>query len=381
MSMGLYIHIPFCIGKCNYCDFTSAPPAAPGEIENYLLALAKELEIYGRLLARPDAACSVDTVYIGGGTPTLLAGEQLVRVLIKCRDLFAWSADTEVTVEANPGTVDLLKLEQLKMAGVNRISFGVQSFDDSLLRAMGRVHSAALAVESIALARKAGFFNLNLDLIFGLPGQTMGMWEQTLDEALKLEVEHLSLYGLKIEPGTPWGEEDERGLLPLPPEETVLKMRAVANEKLKARGYRQYEISNYARPGFEARHNLRYWHNKEYLGVGLGASSHLLNRRFVNISSLSSYSRLLESGQLPIAEEELLTWKQRMGETAFLGLRLLAGLDSEAFYLRYGIRPQEAFKAEIEHLLQLGLLEEQDNSIRLTAQGLPVANHVFTYFV
>jgi len=287
----------------------------------------------------------------------------------------------EVTLEANPGTVDIKKLIQLKKAGLNRLSFGVQSFDQNLLASMGRIHSPEMAKESIMIAKEAGFKNVSLDLMYGLPGQSLGQWEETLFQTIELDVQHISVYGLKIEKDTVWGKWELEGRLPLPEEDVVLTMREQANKILQQAGFVRYEISNYARPGYESRHNLGYWTGKPYLGLGLGASSDCWNRRFVNTPDLEHYIFLLNKGQLPVIEEEILSFRQRMAETVFLGLRLSTGLDLELFKKRYGVEIEAIFEAEIEKLKRMGLLKKNHRRLQLTAKALPIANYVFTFFV
>lgn len=378
--LGLYIHFPFCVQKCNYCDFLSGPISSRDVVQDYLQALEKELTIYHDFLKR-DGNLKLETIYLGGGTPSLLETHELVRVLEKCRDLFNWSPQMEVTLEANPGTVDIKKLVQLKKAGLNRLSFGVQSFDQNLLASMGRIHSPKTAKESIMAAKEAGFKNISLDLMYGLPEQSLGQWEETLVQTIELDVQHISVYGLKVEEGTVWGEWESEGRLSLPEEDVVLTMRKYANKILRQAGFVRYEISNYARPGYESRHNLGYWTGKPYLGLGLGASSDYWNRRFVNTSNMEHYIFLLKRGQLPVTEEEILSFRQRMGETIFLGLRLSTGLDLEQFKNRYGVDIEVIYGAEIEKLKKMGLLKINQGHLQLTTKAVSIANYVFTFFV
>lgn len=378
--LGLYIHFPFCVQKCNYCDFLSGPISSRDVVQDYLQALEKELTIYHDFLKR-DGNLKLETIYLGGGTPSLLETHELVRVLEKCRDLFNWSPQMEVTLETNPGTVDIKKLVQLKKAGLNRLSFGVQSFDQNLLASMGRIHSPKTAKESIMAAKEAGFKNISLDLMYGLPEQSLGQWEETLVQTIELDVQHISVYGLKVEEGTVWGEWESEGRLSLPEEDVVLTMRKYANKILRQAGFVRYEISNYARPGYESRHNLGYWTGKPYLGLGLGASSDYWNRRFVNTSNMEHYIFLLKRGQLPVTEEEILSFRQRMGETIFLGLRLSTGLDLEQFKNRYGVDIEVIYGAEIEKLKKMGLLKINQGHLQLTTKAVSIANYVFTFFV
>lgn len=272
-------------------------------------------------------------------------------------------------------------MKRLKDGGVSRLSFGVQSFDARMLQAMGRVHTPDQARESIHWAQKAGFTNLSLDLIYGLPGQTLEIWRKTLEEALSLGVPHISIYGLQLEEGTPWGEKYLHDPTALPGEEVLLEMRALADAQLGARGYIRYEISNYSLPGYESRHNLGYWYNQDYWGLGLGASSHLGRRRYVNWADFEAYRRAVNQGQLPIASEENLTLKEDMGETVFLALRLKEGLDLKVFQERFGVSLEAVYQEELRELLSLGLVQKEGGHLRLTERGRTLANRVFMYFV
>ena len=377
---GLYIHFPFCIRKCHYCDFLSGPVLNEDLVRDYLGALEQELTIYhGRL--RQEGITSLKTIYLGGGTPTLLAAQQLVRVLKKCRDLFCFSPGAEITIEANPGTVDAEKLFQLEQSGVNRISIGIQSFSDKLLAGMGRIHTAAEAIESVTAAKEAGLRNISIDLMYGLPGQTLADWGKTLTRALALDIEHISIYGLKVERGTAWGDLELQGRLSLPEEEAVLAMRELADQMLGQGSFNRYEISNYARGGLRSEHNCGYWSGRPYLGLGLGASSDFWGRRFSNTRDMGHYLTLLGKGQLPVAEEEILSFRQRMGETMFLGLRILGGLDLRSFEQKYGVRAEAVYAEEIAVLKSMGLITLDEGYVRLSARALPIANHVFTFFV
>ncbi|OIQ61555.1 oxygen-independent coproporphyrinogen-III oxidase-like protein YqeR [Moorella thermoacetica] len=373
----IYIHIPFCARKCNYCDFISYPEQSPEVMAVYCHRLEEEMELAAGTW-QPGPAV---TVFLGGGTPTILPAGLLERILVAVERNIDRQPGAEVSVEANPGTITLEKLRVLRSAGVNRLSLGVQSFDDRLLKAMGRIHRRRDIYQAYHLARRAGFANINLDLIFGLPGQTLENWQATLKEALALQPEHLAAYSLQVEENTPWGRLAATGNLNLPGEELELAMYQEAREMLAAAGYQQYEISNFARPGYRCRHNLTYWLNLPYLGLGAAAASSWQGERWQNYSNLEQYGAALSAGQLPRAEIEVTTPRQQMAETMFMGLRLLAGVNLQAFRQRFGKDAREVYAGEMERLLRAGLVEVQGYHLKLTERGLPLANEVFAAFV
>lgn len=378
MSIGLYIHVPFCVRKCNYCDFVSVP-LADEQINDYLQALHQEIIHYGAALEPQDK--QIASIFIGGGTPTCLKSRQLSGILAWVNSVFSILPAAEITTEANPGTVALSSLRELRAAGFNRISLGVQSTHQELLRLIGRIHSFAEAREAVEAAREAGFDNLNLDLIFGLPQQTAAQWKQSLSDILSLQPEHISCYGLQLEEGTPLTSAIERGELQACPEELELEMYQNAIETLKVAGYEHYEISNFARPGYQCQHNLIYWHNQEYLGLGPAAHSYLQQSRFSNVENNSTYVSLLQAGKPPIAETQKLTIKEQMEESVFLGLRLINGLKLKAFEQRFNAPLTEIFGTQITVLQNKGLVKIQDGYLKLTEKGLPLANQVFAEFV
>lgn len=378
MPAGIYIHVPFCLQKCNYCDFVSYP-YFPGRAEEYLFALRKEMELVSRRLSPEER--EAETVYVGGGTPTCLPARELEAVFSSCRQFFTFHPEAEISVEANPGTLDEEKLAVLREAGVNRLSIGVQACQDRLLLLLGRAHGYKEAKDAVRLAREAGLANLNLDLIFGLPGQTPGDWEECLHEILRLAPEHVSAYGLQLEEGTPLWRDVREGRVAPCSEEAELAMYRRAIELLTARGFEHYEISNFSLPGRQCRHNLRYWRNQPYLGFGPAAHSFWENCRWGNERSLSRYCGRLRAGELPVAEKEELDRETLMKETVFLGLRLTKGVDLAGFARRFGRNLEEVFSGPLKKLVRLGLVECEDGFLRLTAKGLPVANVVFAEFV
>lgn len=376
MMGAVYVHIPFCEQKCRYCDFTSFGGISEGLKQRYIQALCQESELVSTKLAwRPQ------TLFIGGGTPTALPVallEQLLAILKRC---FVTESLTEYTVEANPGTLTAEKLHLLRHYGVNRLSMGIQSANPAELTLLGRSHTFAQAEVGVHLARAAGFDNISVDLIYGLPGQTAAQWRETLEAVLALQTEHLSLYQLKIEEGTVFGHWLEQGILTEFDDEVALEMYNLGHTLLEAHGYRQYEISNYARPGRESLHNQAYWLTDDYYGLGLAAHSFLRPCRFFNPSVLKDYIGPLEAGQLPPKEQEVLTKQQAMEETIFMGLRMNDGVDLEAFYQRYQEDARQVFAKAIAKCQQNDWLEIVQAHLRLTAQGRVLGNLVFVEFV
>lgn len=380
-AFSLYLHIPYCDSKCPYCDFNSYAAKRWPE-RAYAAALIAEL---GAAAAEPAwAAGTIGTIFFGGGTPSLFAPETIADLLAAARRLWPVEAGAEITLEANPGTVDEAKLRGLRAAGVNRISFGVQSFHDPHLRTLGRIHSAAEAVAALGAARAAGFDNLNLDLIFAVPGQTAGQWEADLETAVGLAPDHISAYGLTYEEGTAFHAQRRSGALTPLPEEAEVAMFTRTRAILAAHGYAAYEISNFARPGRECAHNLNYWRAGAYLGVGAGAHSFAPapapGRRWGNDKSPVRYIERATATGAARASEEQLSGAQARGEFVFLALRCRDGFAVADFSARFGADPTAAFP----HLVALerdGLLEHAADRWRLTARGLLVADSVFATFL
>lgn len=361
MKRGLYIHIPFCKQKCNYCDFASYP-GQEQQIDAYLGALEHEAAL------NKEIACK--TLYVGGGTPSLLADHQLRRLAKIIRKNFTpIPAFEESTFEANPESLTPAKIAVLHELGFNRLSLGLQSFNDQELKTLGRVHNAEQFLAAYEAARAGGFENINVDLITGLPGQTLESFTDSLRRLLDLRPEHISVYGLQIEEGTPFfarGVVCDQGLM--------RHMLETAHARLTAAGYHHYEISNYALPGKEALHNTNYWQNGEYLGLGCAAASYRNGKRKQNTPDLNEYIFDMEGGKTPIVFAERLTGKARVGETLMLALRLLDGVE---------LTPEqtELFGAEIERHLQNGLLTRADKKVKLSNEGLYLANEVMRSFV
>ena len=364
--LSLYIHIPFCARKCAYCDFASWA-GQEALWPAYFDSLAAELADWGARLTDRN----VTTVFFGGGTPSLPPAERVAELLEVVRRRFHLAEDAEITMEANPGTLTAKKLSVWRAAGVNRLSLGVQSFDDGLLETLGRIHTAAQACQAVELAREAGFDNLNLDLMYALPGQTRAQWTGTLHRAVSLGVEHISAYSLIVEEGTPMAARVARGEAVLPEDDTVLEMQREAIDLLAEAGLERYEISNYARPGRECRHNLVYWTRGDYLGVGCAAHSLLDEARFENPASLPAYlagERCLERCALPREEQR--------EEMLLLATRTVRGMSLDEYARQFGERFEVAHANALRPLISGGLLELADGCLRLTRRGLELQNAV-----
>ncbi|NPV72056.1 MAG: radical SAM family heme chaperone HemW [Firmicutes bacterium] len=380
--LGVYVHIPFCVRKCQYCAFNSYPVAEPAVdplVDRYTRALLLEVESVAALV-EGDAGPRPATLYFGGGTPTCIGASRLARVVSACTEAFNLPDGSEVTVECNPATVDLPGLRTLRDAGVNRLSVGAQAFQDNLLGRLGRVHTAADVDAVVQAARSAGFANLNLDLMFGIPGQWIREWEESLRRAVDLGPEHVSIYPLEVEEGTPLYGMVSEGSEVLPAEDEVVEMWEAALDRLARAGYARYEISNYSKPGFESRHNLIYWLNGDYVGLGAGACSHLSGVRRQNLAGPEEYCDAVESGLPPVVSVERLSSRTQMVETVIMGLRLTAGLSLEGFRSRFRCDLDDVFPGVIGKLEALGLLCRDGGAVRLTRRGLFLANVVFREF-
>ena len=374
-ELELYIHIPFCVKKCAYCDFLSGP-ASNQQIEEYVQALIEEIRYYKEFAKNYE----VSTVFWGGGTPSLLTGEQMKALMETLGQTFFIRQNAEITMEANPGTVTVEKLLACQKAGINRISFGLQSVNNEELKMLGRIHTYEEFLESYEAARKAGFPNINVDLISAIPKQTVSSWEQTLQTIISLQPEHISAYSLIVEEGTPfaklYGEGCELEHL-LPSEEEERRMYERTEELLQEAGYHRYEISNYAKEGDECQHNLGYWERKEYLGLGLGASSLIEETRFHNTDEMEEYLRDANNPILLRREQEKLDRQEQMEEFVFLGLRKIRGIQEEKFAEMFGEDIWDCYGKNLERVIKEGLLEREEGVLRLTRKGIDVSNYVF----
>jgi len=337
-----------------------------------------------KLASIETAATRIESIYFGGGTPSLLKPTQIAMILETIHQCFPVSGSAEITLEANPGTVTAGSFKEFRSCGVNRISLGVQSFDDRMLKLLGRIHTVAGAREAVTAARAARFDNLGVDLIHGLPGQTLSEWENELKSAVELSTEHLSIYGLTIEEDTPFFAKYACDTDTIPDDELSAKMFEMTDSFLVKAGYEHYEISNYARPGYRSQHNSGYWKRDGYLGVGAGAHSLMKNGdgiRFSNVDNLETYHSLLERGELPRHDYSALSRADAMAEFIFLGLRLSDGISYQRFYEEFAVSLQEKYATEIARCISHGLLEKRSSDIALTQRGMLLSNQVFSSFV
>jgi len=381
MFTRLYIHIPYCRKKCPYCAFFSEEHTE-GDLVGYSELLLQEMHLAAGETERPR---KLDSIYFGGGTPSLVAPQQIALLIQEAERLFGLSAQAEITLEANPGTIDLQKLTDFHQAGINRLSLGVQSFDDGMLTTLGRIHTAEQALTAFTAARRAGFDNIGIDLIHALPGQTSELWLKELQQAVQLAPEHLSIYGLSIEEGTPFACRYADGGPLLPGEDLSADMFEMADELMEAAGYEHYEIANYARAGFRSRHNSGYWYRDGYLGLGAGAHSFLRDTEYgtrsSNAADLDDYRTALQRGSLPRRDITPLSREDAMAESIFLGLRMSDGVHYAEFEKEFGIGLPDVFGPELELLQKQGLLSKDSERIRLTRRGMLLSNQVFQKFL
>lgn len=377
-ELELYVHIPFCISKCDYCDFLSSPQNEMVQ-KGYVEKLIEEIQVQSAGYEQYQ----VETIFIGGGTPSILKTEWIELLLEVLFHHFDIGKQAEITIEANPGTVTLEKLNTYRKMGINRLSLGLQSADNQELKVLGRIHTYESFLKSYEYARAAGFTNINVDLMSALPKQTPSSWKNTLKKVLMLKPDHISAYSLIIEEGTPFYQNSDN--LQLPDEESEREMYYLTKSYLQAHGYERYEISNYAKPGLECRHNIGYWTGIEYLGLGLGASSYITGCRFHNEQNLNRYlARKVDdpdyTNQL-CQEVEVLSLQARMEEFMFLGLRLMKGISEIEFAGRFGHSIWDIYGEAINHLLKEELLEERETNIRLTDRGIDISNYVMARFL
>ncbi|RJR14822.1 MAG: radical SAM family heme chaperone HemW [Nitrospiraceae bacterium] len=392
----LYVHIPFCLKRCIYCDFVSGI-YDPRKADAYIDALDKEV------LNIPEKT-QISTLFIGGGTPTALSVHALSNMIRNVFSRFSFIGDYEATIEANPGTVDKDKFQAIRSSGINRVSIGIQSFDDDELSLLGRIHSSDEAEQAVRLARDAGFKNIGTDLIYGIPGQDILSWRKTLEKAVRLKPEHISTYELTVEKGTllyeylmfrPQSPPSPRGRgtggggnkFTMPDEDKIIEMYEHTIDYLTAEGYSHYEISNFSLPGYECKHNLNYWDRGEYYGIGLGAHSFMYGKRFHNTDNLEDYLKTISEGKSTVKETELITEEKALSEAIFLGLRKTGGINLESFSKRYRVNVLGRFEKEIKEFQEAGLLEitesecSYETTLRFTRKGLLLSNEVFARFI
>jgi oxygen-independent coproporphyrinogen-3 oxidase len=374
--LGLYLHIPFCSAICNYCNFNRGLFDADVKLR-YVDALVAEIIAEGA----KSSCAKTDTIFFGGGTPSLLEPDEIARIIDACASAFDISDDREVTLEANPESVTEARLAGYRRAGVNRLSFGVQSFREDELHRLSRLHSAGRARDAFAEARAAGFDNVSLDLMMWLPEQQVDQWLESVDSAIALQPDHLSLYMLEVYPNAPLKEDMARARWSQAPDDDVATMYLEAMARLEDAGLHQYEISNVARVGRRSRHNLKYWTDGEWLGFGCGAHSTRDGLRYKNVSSITDYIACIGRGSSPAIDVRRLTSEERLGDALFTGLRLVDGIDVNAVEARYGVNLWERFGTALTPFLDAGVLKRESDRLVLTRQGMLVAHEVMTVFV
>jgi putative oxygen-independent coproporphyrinogen III oxidase len=379
MRAGIYLHIPFCRSRCSYCDFATDVFKNEETVERYVSAICKEIS--ESKIQNPKSKIEVETIYFGGGTPSLLSPRQLEKILNSIYKKFSVLPEIELTMEMNPATVTPETLREYKSLGVNRASFGAQTFDDTELKRLARRHTAQDVRETIELLRGANFENVSFDLIAGLPRQTLADWERNLTQALKLKPEHLSLYLLEIHEGTPLAEQIRSKRQPMPDEDLAGEMYELMIEKTAESGYAQYEISNFSLPGFESKHNSKYWLCEPVYAFGVSAHSFDGTTRRANERDTKAYVSLVESGASTVTEEVTLNKKQLSAEFAFLRLRLAQGLDLKEYERRFGVNLPRAMANDLARLRDFGLIDLSENCLKLTRKGMIYSNEVFTIFV
>lgn len=376
-ALELYIHIPFCVRKCAYCDFLSFP-ATERAHETYVAKLIEE--IYGQSAGFQDYC--VTSIFLGGGTPSILSADRmrdLFEALYQCFDI---AVDAEISIEANPGTLTMEKLHMYRTCGINRISIGLQSADDEELKALGRIHCYDDFLKSFQRARQAGYTNINVDLMSALPGQTVQSWKNTLRKVMMLKPEHISAYSLIIEEGTPFYDRYHADQSAFPDEEMDREMYHLTKEIMEAQGFERYEISNYAKPGYECRHNIGYWTGVDYLGLGLGASSYTHGFRYHNVTDIDEYLSLdLSEGGAAARDIQKMSEKEQIEEFMFLGLRMMKGVSGSEFFERFGLNLWSIYGEVFDRLAAQGLLEVRKPEVRLTELGIDVSNMVLSEFL
>ncbi|WP_336635751.1 radical SAM family heme chaperone HemW [Lysinibacillus fusiformis] len=378
MARGVYIHIPFCHQICNYCDFNKFY-FKNQPVDEYIEALGKEMALATQ--KNPESFRHIETIFLGGGTPTALSPQQLDKLLTLIRTYIPMNSVTEFTSEANPDELSAEKLQVLFEGGVNRLSMGVQSFDQGLLQKIGRTHSNEHVYETIALAKKIGFQNISIDLMYGLPGQTMAQWKDSLEKALALDLPHFSAYSLIVEPKTIFYNQYAKGKLLLPTEDLEADMYDVLMQQMELHGLQQYEISNFAKSGYHSEHNKIYWDNDEYAGFGAGAHGYLAGVRYSNHGPLKKYMETVFAGELPIVHEHEVSQAEKREEQMFLGLRKTEGVKHKIYEEKLMVPVVAHYDSVLKELVSKGLLEHDDVGVRLTRKGRFVGNEVFQQFL
>ncbi len=371
-DLGLYIHIPFCQKKCYYCDFTSFPDKTD-EISKYIDYVIKELSLYKEEIGNDYI---ISNIFIGGGTPSSINEEYIEKILDHVYTNFNIKKNIEVSIEVNPGSVTLEKARKYKDIGINRVSIGLQSLNDDLLKSIGRIHNSEDFYKSYEILKDVGFTNINIDLMFALPGQSLEDFLDSLEKVVNLDVTHISLYSLILEEGTYFYKLYQDGKLNMPSDEVDREMYHEAVNYLKDKGYEHYEISNFAKKAYECKQNLTYWKVNPYLGVGINSHSNLDNKRFSNVSDFKNYYFKLDNEEFPLYESEKINPEMEIGEYMILGLRLIEGVNKMEFFKRFQLDIYDIYKVEIAKNINNGLLIEDGNNIKLTSLGLDLANKV-----
>ncbi|RKD34749.1 radical SAM family heme chaperone HemW [Thermohalobacter berrensis] len=375
-EIGVYIHIPFCKSKCYYCDFNSFPEKF-NLVEKYVYYIKKEIDIY----AKEYPNCIIKTVFIGGGTPSAIEARYIEEIINYLFKKFKTEEKIEISIECNPKTLTREKLRTYRNIGINRISIGLQSLNDNLLRKIGRIHTSGDFFNSLKLIKEEGFENINVDIMFNLPSQTLEDVINTLKRVITLDIKHISFYSLKIEKGTPFYKLYNQSKLKLPSEDLERRMYYKGKEILEKNGFKHYEISNFAKEDFKCRHNIIYWKVKPYLGIGLSAHSNLSKKRWRNVASFESYFKYLEKDKKPIIELEKIDSQTEISEFMILGLRLVDGINKAEFRERFKIDIHNIYNKQLIKLKDLGLIREDKENIKLTKKGLDLANIVFMEFI
>jgi oxygen-independent coproporphyrinogen-3 oxidase len=373
---GLYIHIPFCRQKCYYCDFPSYPNME-GYWDTYTDALVSELVLKSEEYNAPDVA----TIFIGGGTPSMIPSDHISRILETVFRHYKVSPNCEITIESNPGTLTDEKLKDYKDFGINRLSIGLQACQDELLKRIGRIHTFKDFTFALKMAQKHGFVNINADIIFGIPDQTMAQWEDTVSKVLSFDLTHISCYSMKIEEDTVFGRLKSAGKLEEMDDELDRQMYHYAADVFNKAGFYQYEISNFSKPDFRCRHNMNYWERGEYLGAGAGAHSFIQNRRFANTSDVMEYIKGIKEKEPVLTEDDQLSWEDAIKESMILGLRLNEGIDLAKLSNEFGVDLGKRYEEKMNKLLSQNLVKLEGTVLRLTGKGMDLANMVFIEFI
>ncbi len=375
-KIGLYIHIPFCIKKCNYCDFNSYS-GKENLHEEYVKCLVYEMKNYNSMYE----GIVVDTIFIGGGTPTCLGNKQIEYLLSSCYEIFDIARGAEITIECNPGTLGRDKLKAMKASGINRLSIGLQSFQDKELKSLGRIHTKDEFIENYYAARSEGFNNINIDLMFSIPEQDLKSWESNIQNVIRLNPEHISCYSLIVEEGTGFYESFLKNEITLPTEEVDRLMYDKAINLLKDTGYVHYEISNFSKDSYQCKHNIKYWKMDEYLGIGAGAHSFIDNVRYSNVNCPEEYIKAISFGTMPVKDKTSLSKQDLMSEFIFLGLRLLEGINTCEFKMKFHEDICSIYKEQIDKFISLNLLRRIGDNLTLTYRGIDISNKIFLEFI